>query len=297
MNEPVVPRRSGMRDSDTQHRRKCLSRILLQDIPPLPFPCQRGRPGSPAGCESPVCAGSTANLPPPFRTSSEFANEPRVSFHRNVSSQQLHQIPLQTQVIGLPWTDGKYTGQVNELIQPHGVGWIQYRNGTVLTGTWCNGMSLRKTYAPALNRVVHPSPRARALVLGDIATPQDMHIEPDPQKAHENAASLLIHSFAFILRSNGEWSYAILANRPVESGPEASLRFVLDTEGRTKILKSKYWSRCIRLVNDSESQKVSEETRREDETIPSNKDLARLNSFQRAVRRVSLDMSTKTLRS
>ena len=158
-------------------------------------------------------------------------------------------------------------------------------------------MPVRPSTAQAVTRVSPDFERTRTLTLGDIASPQDMHIEPNPQNAYENAASLQIHSFAFILRSNGEWTYAILANRPVESGPEASIRFVLDTEGRTKILKSKHWSRCLRLVKHPESQNVAEEGRRKQETRPCDEESARLNSFHRAVRRVSLDMSTRTLRN
>ncbi|KAL3787532.1 hypothetical protein HJC23_013741 [Cyclotella cryptica] len=236
-------------------------------------------------------------MPHYSHTSSEFTTAPRVSFHRSIGGHHQHPGPHRTQVIGLSWTDGEYTGQVNELIQPHGRGRIQYRDGTVLTATWCNGMPIRPTSAQDVTRVPPLLQARRELTLGDSATPKDMHIEPNAQKAHENAASLQIHSFAFILRSNGEWTYAILANRPVESGHNASLRFVLDTEGRTKVLKSKYWSTCIRLVKDSESQTIVKETRGKEEPTASKEESARLNSFQRAVRRVSLDMSTRTFRS
>ena len=158
-------------------------------------------------------------------------------------------------------------------------------------------MPVRQSIAQAETRVAPYLDRNRTLTLGDIATPRDMHIEPNPRKAYENAASLQIHSFAFILRSNGQWTYAILANRPVESGPEASIRFVLDTEGRTKTLKSKHWSKCLRLVKDPESQHVVEGRRRKQETRPCDQESARLISFHRAVRRVSLDMSTRTIRN
>ncbi|KAL3787533.1 hypothetical protein HJC23_013742 [Cyclotella cryptica] len=296
-NEPSTPHRSSIRDSEPQHRRKCLSTtIRIRDIPPLPFPCQR-RPGSPTGFESPGYPRSTVNEPHRSHTSSESTTSPRVSFHRSIGGHQQDQDPHQTRVISLPWTDGKYTGQVNQLIQPHGIGWIQYRDGTVLTATWCNGLPMRPASVQDVTQVTPLSQRPRELTLGDIATPQDMHIEPNPQKAHENAASLRLHSFAFILRSNGDWTYAILTNRPVESGPEASIRFVLDTEGRTKILKSKYWSKCIRLVKDSESQKAVKETPGGKDKMSSNEEASSLISFQRAVKRVSLDMSMKTIRS
>ncbi|KAL3787528.1 hypothetical protein HJC23_013737 [Cyclotella cryptica] len=297
VNEPSTPHRSTIRDSEPQHRRKCLSTtIRIREIPPLPCRGQR-RPGSPTGFEPADCPLSIVNQPHRSHTSSEFTTESRLSFHRSISGHQQDQDPHGTRVSSLPWTDGERTGHVNQLIEPHGIGWIQYRDGSVLMANWCKGLRMRPTCDIALSRLVPPLQGRRALTLGDIATPNEMIIEPNPQKAHENAASLRIHSFAFILRSNGDWTYAILANRPIECGSEASIRFVLDTEGRSKILKSKYWSKCIRLVKDSESKKTAKETTGGKETNSSNEEASRLNSFQRAMRRVSLDMSMKTIRS
>jgi len=73
----------------------------------------------------------------------------------------------------------------------------------------------------------------------------------DPQHrkiAIKNAQSLKPLDFAFILRSGGTWTYAIVADRPfTQDGP--SIRFVLDGKGSTKTIRKKYWGRGIRLVN------------------------------------------------
>ncbi len=58
------------------------------------------------------------------------------------------------------------------------------------------------------------------LWLGDVATPEYMYIEQSPEKVHGNAATLPLHSFAFILRLTGELTCAIVANRPVERKPK-----------------------------------------------------------------------------
>ena len=76
-------------------------------------------------------------------------------------------------------------------------------------------------------------------------------IESNPTKALQLIHQLRIHDFAWILRSSREWTYAIIADFPVESGEEESIRFVIDKFGSTKTLKMKHWAKCIRLVDKS----------------------------------------------
>ncbi len=159
--------------------------------------------------------------------------------------------------------------------------------------------------SPRKESVVVQLPPNRKLELGDIALPaeiQDMSL----QAARDAAASLPVHSFAFVLRSNGVWTYAIVADRPVLQGPEASIRFVLNKGGSTKIVKRKYWGRYIQLVchvNDGECKNRMQSNkcgindgRRQvhGEEITTKEMFKRLVSFQRAVRRVSADLSIRT---
>jgi len=76
-------------------------------------------------------------------------------------------------------------------------------------------------------------------------------IESNPTKALHLISQLRIHDFAWILRSSREWTYAIIADFPEDSGEEASIRFVIDKLGNTKTLKMKHWVNCIRLVDKS----------------------------------------------
>ena len=74
--------------------------------------------------------------------------------------------PPPTMVVSLPWTDhlgnvGHYTGQVNQLIQPHGSGALSYDNGQVtVKGIWNNGnpsatsTTSRKSSSPSTSPVV-----------------------------------------------------------------------------------------------------------------------------------------------
>ena len=63
--------------------------------------------------------------------------------------------------------------------------------------------------------------------------------------------SLKALDFAFVLRSNGTWTYSVVAERSYHKDLGLVLRFVLDKKGTTKTLKRKYWERGVRTVNTS----------------------------------------------
>jgi hypothetical protein len=92
-----------------------------------------------------------------------------------------------------------------------------------------------------------PKSKPCRLDLDDIAMPSEMQ-NPSHDSAFEEAG-FPIYSFAFVLRSSGYWTYAIVANRQVIKGQEA-IRFVVDKNGSTKILKRRHWARYIRLVRN-----------------------------------------------
>ena len=88
------------------------------------------------------------------------------------------------------------------------------------------------------------------LKLGNIGTSQDMTVEPNQKKLLEKANFLLTHDFAFILRRNGKWAYAMVAHRgPLGAQGEDVLLFVVDTDGSTKMLSKKHWATHIQMVN------------------------------------------------
>lgn len=211
-----------------------------------------------------------------------------------------------TKVIRLPWTDARgvdaeYTGEVNTLIQPHGFGSLQYKDGTEFMSTWCNGMPSSSTKRKSRRE------RRSIYDLGDVVTSSnDMITESSSQKALLNAINMMIHSFAFVKRSNGSWRYAIVANRPVETGPKASIRFVVDKRGATKTFKLKHWAMCIRLVKDInnlheygyETQDVRS-YRNEEEVRVGLGNLHRLNEYQyqrRGPTEISIDTTFSIVR-
>jgi len=103
--------------------------------------------------------------------------------------------------------------------------------------------------------------------LGDTArSSSHMIIETDTQRAIESIGKLSSHDFAFVKRSDGSYTYSILAyktqvdeesliTRPpqLQQGEvEESMTFVLSNAGCTKLIKKSQWSQCIRLVASEE---------------------------------------------
>lgn len=85
----------------------------------------------------------------------------------------------------------------------------------------------------------------RHLDLGDTGTSTDMLQCTDPILNADLITSLKKHDFVFILRSDGEWTYAIIADIQ-----RKSIRFVVDTKGGNKTLSRRKWMDSIRLVNN-----------------------------------------------
>merc|ERR1712226_162259 len=94
--------------------------------------------------------------------------------------------------------------------------------------------------------------------LGDAPhSSKHMVIPTSTKSAFQNASILNVHDFAFVLRSNGEWCYAIVAKKNIPSETkqnrksdqileDAHLLFVTDTKGSTKCIKMKHWGNMIR---------------------------------------------------
>mmetsp|Transcript_22752 Transcript_22752/g.38946 ORF Transcript_22752/g.38946 Transcript_22752/m.38946 type:complete len:250 (+) Transcript_22752:156-905(+) len=96
--------------------------------------------------------------------------------------------------------------------------------------------------------------------LGDtIRTPCHMVEHPDSEQAFQAVNSLKKHDFAFIKRSDGSYTYAILAFRSLELPDNGSntgtvdsldeyMGFVMCNNGSVKMVKRKQWVEFIRPV-------------------------------------------------
>eukprot|EP00956_Cyclotella_meneghiniana_P017186 scaffold27752_cov70-Cyclotella_meneghiniana.AAC.1 len=90
--------------------------------------------------------------------------------------------------------------------------------------------------------------------LGDIArSPSHMIIDTSPQATC--VSELNDHDFAFVNRSGGSWSYAILAHRHQSHDENKEyMVFVVDKMGSTKTIKKRQWAKCVRCVTAGGAQ-------------------------------------------
>ena len=100
-------------------------------------------------------------------------------------------------------------------------------------------------------------------VLGDvIRSSSHMMIESSPDRAIHAVDSLKIHDFAWVKRSDGFYTYAILAyrNPPIENKsnhhPEEYMYFVVDNSGSTKMILKKHWHDSVRLIFPSDCSRI-----------------------------------------
>lgn len=82
-----------------------------------------------------------------------------------------------------------------------------------------------------------------------LRSPTHMIIENCPQAAMEKVSQLKNYDFAFIKRSDGSWTYAILAFRSEE---EECMMFVMNEGGSTKVIKKNQWAKWVRCVATDE---------------------------------------------
>ena len=171
----------------------------------------------------------------------------------------------------MSWTDhkgatGRYTGRVNDRMQPHGRGVMVYNHRTFNTCIWVNGVptkswtpttkhhnqaSLSKRKQHCNDKKQNPSVKNSTylshLELGDTATSKDM-MAPQPHSSQID--TLRVHDFVFILRSDKQWTYAIVADRK-----ENLIQLEVDTAGSMKVISRRNWSTSLRLVRPKKMSK------------------------------------------
>ena len=88
-----------------------------------------------------------------------------------------------------------------------------------------------------------------------IRSPSHMIIEPTSEQAIQDISLLNKHDFAFVKRSDGSHSFAILAYHSMEPTKKANkesmeecMTFVISEDGATKMVRKSRWSESIHLV-------------------------------------------------
>jgi len=158
---------------------------------------------------------------------------------------------------------GTHASQINPIRPNDNVTPID-KDGSTDVSIWHNGASVQfwkpmvvKTKQPQYCSNDSATSEHRTYIprldLGGAGTAQDMIImESSDSIALRMINSLRIHDFVFILRSDGRWTYAIIADKQKDI-----IRFVVDADGCTKTLSKKHWSNSIRLVNPDEVFSIS----------------------------------------
>eukprot|EP00571_Detonula_confervacea_P001002 CAMPEP_0172331042 /NCGR_PEP_ID=MMETSP1058-20130122/61722_1 /TAXON_ID=83371 /ORGANISM="Detonula confervacea, Strain CCMP 353" /LENGTH=256 /DNA_ID=CAMNT_0013048295 /DNA_START=199 /DNA_END=969 /DNA_ORIENTATION=+ len=168
----------------------------------------------------------------------------------------------------LPFSKDEQQSQRQESSQEYPARQQFHRRSTVITA---DKRRASVTFAP-----LHPSPSNACMenlvqaqdhqrgglrqdyLLGEaIRSPSHMIIEPTPKRSIQAVNSLQKHDFAFIKRSDGSYSYAILACRSFEpikgakknATTEECMIFVMDDTGSTKIIRQSRWSDSVHLVS------------------------------------------------
>mmetsp|Transcript_13125 Transcript_13125/g.26987 ORF Transcript_13125/g.26987 Transcript_13125/m.26987 type:complete len:302 (+) Transcript_13125:115-1020(+) len=89
--------------------------------------------------------------------------------------------------------------------------------------------------------------------LGDVVrSPSDMVSNCDEETSLQSVSSLFMHDFAFIKRSDGDWTYAVLALRSFETVKgdlKECMTFVVNSFGAMKTIDDSQWGNYIRLVS------------------------------------------------
>lgn len=158
-----------------------------------------------------------------------------------------HKPPKTKRVNGLPWSDyngqsGRYTGEVNDEYQPHGRGEMVYDRGVVSSGIWYKGVL--DTEGPLTQDEYVPE-RLASYSVGDKGREEDMII--DSKKETAAAVALLrVSDAAFVRRSDGNWTYAVVKERV--DGNDASIKFKVNARGSTKSFPMSQWGSYIRRV-------------------------------------------------
>ncbi|KAL7470330.1 hypothetical protein ACHAXS_010562 [Conticribra weissflogii] len=155
--------------------------------------------------------------------------------------------PKHKKVNGLPWSDyngqsGRYTGEVNDQYLPHGKGEMVYDRGVVTAGVWYNGVL--DTEAPVTEEKYVPD-RLSYYSVGDKGRQEDMLIE-SKRATSAAVATIRVNDAAFVRRSDGTWTYAVVKDRT--DGDNPTIRFKVNARGSTKAFPISQWGTYVRRI-------------------------------------------------
>ena len=119
---------------------------------------------------------------------------------------------------------------------------------------------------PFKNKSTQPTLR-NDYKLGDVARSSSHMIRVQSyEEAIRRISMLKTFDFAFVKRSNGSWTYGILAMKSYDGSDEDSMMFVLNYQGANKTIERRQWADCIRCVaHESEGVDMQDSSSRQRE--------------------------------
>lgn len=175
--------------------------------------------------------------------------------------------PKYKKVNGLPWSDyngqsGRYTGQVNQEYLPHGQGEMVYDRGVVSSGIWYKGVL--DTEGPLTQDEYAPE-RLTSFSVGDRGNPEEHTMIASKKETAAAVALLRVSDAAFVRRSDGNWTYAIVKERT-----DASIKFKVNARGSTKSFPMSQWGSYIRKIKPPASDAPAKKGPSLDEFLSNN---------------------------
>ena len=181
---------------------------------------------------------------------------------------------------------GMYTGLVSEQYEPHGKGTMLYDNGESMRGYWNEGELVReselysdeedddedeedadmeedltssmidvgakrdRSRSRSRSRVDEPPPKSPSppplpeFEIGDPGKHNDMIT--DKEEATKIIEQLTYGDGAFIRRSDGKWSYAVVKSMEETQEGRSAIRFTVNSKNSSKSYGKKYWGTHVR---------------------------------------------------
>jgi len=170
--------------------------------------------------------------------------------------------PKSKKVNGLPWSDynghsGRYTGEVNEQYLPHGQGEMVYDRGVISVGMWFNGVLDTEGGDPSgggssmvVSQEAYTPDTLSKYCMGDKGEDDDMIIESKKATAAA-VAEIRSGDGAFVRRSDGSWTYAVVKDRTY-GGDSPTIRFKVNVRGSTKAFPTSQWGTYVRRIRKRE---------------------------------------------
>eukprot|EP00985_Skeletonema_marinoi_P035445 scaffold46564_cov183-Skeletonema_marinoi.AAC.1 len=104
-----------------------------------------------------------------------------------------------------------------------------------------------------INNTTRKSISGKGYSVGDEANLMDFSVDISKEDAAFEANSLEVGDAAFILRSGGKWTYAIIIDKAMVPDGQYALRFEVGADNSRKTFMEAQWGKYVRVIKASNS--------------------------------------------